>query len=142
MTLLRSIRRLTAGERRLVVESVVGLTISTILVRFWQFRRLAARLGRHMVESPTEQDQRARAVARQVGWAIGATARRLPWHPVCLPQALTAQWMLRRRGVPSTLYLGVSPTAQYDAHAWVRAGVLVVSGGPVRPEFVVVASFA
>jgi hypothetical protein len=50
--------------------------------------------------------------------------------------------MLRRRGIPSTLYLGVDPDRGYDAHAWVRVGPLVVTGTPATQRFVVVTSFA
>lgn len=134
--------RLSVAELRLLTEAVFGLVVSGVLIRCWRFRALAAHLGRHMAESPIDQDRAHLAVAQSVRWAVHATARRLPWRPVCLPQALTAQWMLRRRGITSTLYLGVDPGSRYDAHAWVRAGPLIVTGGPRRPEFVVVATFA
>ena len=61
---------------------------------------------------------------------------------MCLPQAVGAQRMLRRRGIPSTLYLGINPAAGYDAHAWVRVGNLIVTGGPRPDQFAVVSSFA
>lgn len=142
MTLLARTGRLSVGEVRLLTEAVFGLVVSGVLVRIWRFRTIAGHLGQHMAESPMDQDRAHLVVARSIGWAIHATARRLPWRPVCLPQALTAQWMLRRRGIPATLYLGVAPGARYDAHAWVRAGALIVTGGPRRPEFVVVTTFA
>ncbi len=142
MNLLARAGRLSVAEMRLLTEAIFGLVVSGVLIRFWRFRVLAAHLGRHMAESPIDQDRAQLAVAQSIRWAIHATARRLPWHPVCLPQALTAQWMLRRRGITSTLYLGVDPGSRYDAHAWVRAGALIVTGGPRRPEFVVVSTFA
>lgn len=142
MNLVVRAARLSVAEMGLLTEATVGLVVSGILIRCWRFRALAARLGRHMAESPIDQDRDQRAIAQTIQWAIRAVARRLPWHPVCLPQALTAQWMLRRRGVTSTLYLGIAPGSRYDAHAWVRAGSLIVTGGPLRPEFVVVSTFA
>lgn len=142
MSLLARVTRLSASEAGLLGEAILGLMVSGILIRWWHFRNLARRLGAHMAESPVDQEPAHRLVAHGVRWAVRAAARRLPWHPVCLPQALTAQWMLRRRGVPSTLYLGVDPGSRYDAHAWVRAGRLIVTGGPLRPEFVVVSTFA
>ncbi len=142
MNLLARAGRLSVAEMWLITEAVFGLMVSGVLIRCWRFRTLAARLGQHMAESPVDQDRAHLAVAQSIRWAIHATARRLPWRPVCLPQALTAQWMLRRRGVTSTLYLGIDPGSRYDAHAWVRAGRLIVTGGPLRPEFVVVSTFS
>jgi hypothetical protein len=95
-----------------------------------------------MAESPSEHNKATSRQVTSVRWAIEAAARHLPWHPVCLPQAVAAQWMLRRRGIPSTLYLGADPTADYHAHAWVRAGTTIVTGGPLEKRFAVVSSFA
>jgi len=50
--------------------------------------------------------------------------------------------MLRRRGIPSTLYLGADPARGYDAHTWARVGDLVVTGGPGQDRLTVVSSFA
>jgi len=61
---------------------------------------------------------------------------------MCFPQALAATLMLRRRGIRSTLYLGVDPHRDLDAHAWVRVGGLIVTGGPDEARFVVVSTFA
>jgi len=142
MNLLTRFLRLSHAERALLLEAVVGLTAAGVLLRLFAFRRLAPRLGQHQAESPTVSDPASIAAADRIREAIDIAARRLPWKPVCLPQAVSAQWMLRRRGIASTLYLGINPSSDYDAHAWVRAGRMIVTGGP-RPEgFVVVSTFA
>lgn len=139
---LMQLVRLPAPERGDLAEAMVLCTLASVLLRVLRFRRLAPRLGRHMAESPGQHVPiTIRQVAR-VRWAVGAAARHLPWKPVCLPQAITAQWMLRRRGIPSTLYLGTDPARGYDAHAWVRAGAVIVAGGPRQERFAVVSSFA
>jgi len=94
-----------------------------------------------MGESPDRLDSSCISVAREIQYAVESAARHLPWKPVCFPQAVAAQWMLRRRAVPSTLYLGIDPAEGYDAHAWVRAGTVMVTGGPRRGH-TVVSSFA
>ena len=134
--------RLSAAERSDLIEAVALCALAGVLIRVLAFRRLAARLGRHMAVSPATIDAATSAEVARIRWAVGAAARHLPWRPVCLPQALTAQWMLRRRGIPSTLYLGADPARDYDAHAWVRAGATIVTGGPREERFAVVASFA
>jgi hypothetical protein len=48
--------------------------------------------------------------------------------------------MLRRRGIRSTLYLGVARDP-ITAHAWLRVGALNVTGGQDVARYAVVASF-
>lgn len=64
---------------------------------------------------PTEH-----AVARKVGRAVRDVAERVPFEAVCLPQAMAAQWMLRRRGLSSRLVIGVRrrPGKDLELHAW------------------------
>jgi hypothetical protein len=78
-----------------------------------------------------------------VRWAVTSSARLLPWQPLCFPQALAAQWMLRRRGILSTLNYGAAPDAQKGivAHAWVCDGDFAVVGGEAAERVVLLASF-
>jgi hypothetical protein len=128
----------------LLIEAVGRLVAAGVLLRALRLRRLAPRLGRHMAVSP-EDGPTGDVVGevQSVRWAIAAAARHLPWQPVCLPQAVAAQWMLRRRGIASTLYFGIAPGPEYQAHAWVRAGRVIVTGEPDQPAgMAVVSSFA
>ncbi|HEY9382427.1 MAG TPA: lasso peptide biosynthesis B2 protein [Gemmatimonadales bacterium] len=142
MKRLRQLIHLTAPERGLLLEAVAALSVSGLLLRMLRFSRVASRLGRHMAEGPPLEDRATTSTALRIRWAVETASRHLPWKPVCLPQAVAAQWMLRRRGIASTLYLGVNPAASFDAHAWVRAGTVIVTGGPREDGFAVVSSFA
>ena len=59
--------------------------------------------------------------------------RHLPLRVRCLPQAMAAQWMLRRRGVSSTLVFGVRrgnpQNRELEFHAWLDAEGECVVGG-------------
>lgn len=134
--------RLPAAERADLLEALALCTVVSILLRLLRFSTVAPRLGRHMAESPAHHQGATSGQVARVQWAIATAARYLPWKPVCLPQAVTAQWMLRRRGVPCTLYLGTDPSSGYDAHAWVRVGAVIVTGGPRQDRFAVVSTFA
>lgn len=138
----RRLARVTPSEWARLIEAVAALTLASVLLKALRFDRLARRLGRHMAEGPSDPDRAAVRTARLVRWAVTAAADRLPWKPVCLPRAVAAHWMLRRRGLASTLYLGLDASRGYDAHAWVRLGRVVVTGGPGEERFVVVSSFA
>ena len=67
-----------------------------------------------------------------------------PWESKCLVQAITAKILLRFKGLSSTLYLGVARNDQHQliAHAWLRCGQTIVTGGAVNHEFTVVSWFA
>ncbi|HEX6308289.1 MAG TPA: lasso peptide biosynthesis B2 protein [Longimicrobiales bacterium] len=134
--------RLTGSEAAALAEALAICTAASVMLRVLRFSRVAPRLGRHMAESPPQQDRATAAEVRLVKWAVAAAARVLPWKPVCLPQAVTAQWMLRRRGIRSTLYLGTDPARGYDAHAWVRVGRVIVTGGDDPRRYTVVSTFA
>ncbi|MBK6454749.1 MAG: lasso peptide biosynthesis B2 protein [Gemmatimonadetes bacterium] len=142
MDRLRRLARLPAPERGALLSAVAWCCAASLVLKLLPFRRVADRLGRHMAESAAEPDPARRTEVRRIGWAVATAARHLPWKPVCLPQAVAAQWMLRRIGIPSTLYLGIDPNGNYDAHAWVRAGAEIVTGGPSIQRYAVVSTFA
>jgi hypothetical protein len=51
--------------------------------------------------------------------------------------------MLRRRHATNTLYLGVYKDIEsFAAHAWLRSGDLIVTGGPEHERFTVIACYA
>ena len=85
----------------------------------------AAEAGRLRASSPR--------VAGKVGRVVGKVVRHLPFRARCLPQAMAAQWMLRRRGVRSTLVFGVRRGIEQDRpldfHAWLMVGEECVVGG-------------
>ena len=54
---------------------------------------------------------------------IAIAARRTPLRVTCLPRSLALHWMLRRRGIESTLRIGVRKRGDHlEAHAWVEQG--------------------
>ncbi len=69
--------------------------------------------------------------------------RYLPWRPKCLSRAITAKILLNRRGIPSTIYLGVAKDSNIKmvAHAWLRCGNIIVSGKEEMQKFTPVVFF-
>jgi hypothetical protein len=94
-------------------------------------------------ESPTSMTEEERPVAQRVSWAVQAVERRSPLDFVCLPQAMAAKWMLRRRRLQSTLYLGLRPgeKAGLAAHAWLRVGDKILTGRAEALGHQVIATF-
>lgn len=135
-------RRLSWQDRRLLAEAFPMLALSSLMVRFAYFRFIArtASWGHGRKAMPKEMQ---RHLAGRVRWALEACSRRLPWKTVCFQQGLAAQWMLRRRGIPSQLFFGATQAGStgLEAHVWVRIGDIDVVGEKAAPRFAALACF-
>ena len=81
--------------------------------------------------NPEPLDREQTAVVDRVAFVIPRVAVRLPWRADCLVQAIAARSWLSRQGIATTLTLGVprDKPANFEAHAWLTAGDVVVTGG-------------
>jgi hypothetical protein len=66
---------------------------------------------------------------RRLGRAVTRTLRLLPTDSRCLMQSLVLTELLARRGIRSTLVIGVASGPEFAAHAWVES-----SGRPLLPS--------
>ncbi|HEY5078721.1 MAG TPA: lasso peptide biosynthesis B2 protein [Opitutaceae bacterium] len=135
--------RRNASDRLLLLEALGWLCWARLLLVSVPFRWIAPRLGRHMEETSGALAEPGRPVADRVSWAVEAVARQAPRAFVCLPQAMAAKWMLRRRRIACTIYLGLrrGEEAGLTAHAWVRAGNKILTGRQEAVGHQVIASF-
>ncbi len=134
---------LSASERRLLLEAVIDHCLARVAILVLPFRWIGPILGRHMGESPDTVEPEQNEVGERVRWAVNAVARRVPWKSTCLVESIAAKLMLRRRGIPCTLYLGAArdDSRQICYHAWVRSGDSIVAGGPIEKSYKVVSTF-
>lgn len=145
----KKLAELSWRDRALLAEAGLCLAGARLAVVALPFKTLAPRLGTQGAESTRAQNAEPTDSARlrSIGWAIAAVASRTPWRSMCLEQAVAAKAMLRRRRIPSTLYLGLARPQVGDerpliAHAWVRCGDLNVTGGNRVDHYAVITSFA
>jgi Transglutaminase-like superfamily len=147
MVRLRLIRRLLLRfkqvdnrRRALLAEAVVCLLAARLALVIVPFPRLARHIGTFVpptdarvaaAQTATGQEQVQRA--EEIGWAVMHAARYVPFKAVCLPQAMAARVMLRRRGVNSVMHFGAAKGQDkpLDAHAWLDAAGVEVTGYPV-----------
>jgi len=78
------------------------------------------------VEAPAGA-QRAEA-GRRLASAVVRVLDRLPTDSRCLTRALVLTHVLARRGIGSSLVIGVTPEPSFAAHAWVE-----LAGVPLLP---------
>ena len=144
MKALRKLLDLPGADSGLLLEAALILGVARLAIVILPFRHIAPWLGVRQSATPTAPLPEAHArLVKRIGWAIHTAANHLPWQAVCLPQAIVAKLMLRRRGFASTLYLGASHDgAGFKAHAWIRAGDVIVTGYQDMQRYTVVSSFA
>lgn len=113
-------------------------------ILFIPFNKLRKRMGNYKEESPMEVSKGIYKSAGYISWVVKTVSKYTPWESKCLVQALTAQRMLKKRNITSTLYLGVQKDKNNKmlAHAWLRTGKYYVTGGEIRNKFIIVAKFA
>jgi hypothetical protein len=144
MSRLRKFLALPPADRGCLVEAGFWLGIARLAILVLPFRWVAPRLGRHMARSPEEAGAVSAELLDRISWAVATASCHLPWDCLCLAQAMAGKAMLKRRRVPSTLYLGLVKDngAQLQAHAWLRCGERILTGQQGMTEFTVIATFA
>ncbi len=157
MARLRLIRRLLLRfsqidnrRRMLLAEAVAGLLVARFALIFLPFPRLARYLGTFVPPSDPRVAQAGNdaamdqsELAEEIGWAVTRAARYVPFNAVCLPQAMAARVMLKRRGVKSVMHFGAArgKDKPLNAHAWLDAAGVEVTGYPVAENFAEIACF-
>jgi len=130
-------------DKLLLLYIVILLAIVRLLLLLVPFRYITVWLGKHMEESPYI-DENENTFINRVGWAIQVVSKYTPWESKCLVQAITGKILLRHKRLQNTMYLGVAKDReeQMIAHAWLRSGNKLVTGGCNSSMFTVVAKFA
>jgi hypothetical protein len=155
--IISKLKHLDFADYGLLLETVCYVSLAKAAVHLCPFRILTSFLGQQNTPPPTtshhnaavptassqqEQPHHAKAKPtscssnitdthlRRISWAIRNTSRYLPWPNPCLVQAIAGQWILRWRGIESSIYLGVShkPNSEIQAHAWLQSGAYIITG--------------
>ena len=140
MRLLRSIRDLVRLDTRdqvclAAAWSLLGLCRLAILVLpFTLVRRALGEHGARPADADTHLDHATLVRARRIGLCVERAARHTPWRSECYPQAVTARLLLGAARIPHVVSFGVRRDGDaLVAHAWVTAGLVVVTGGSGQP---------
>ncbi|WP_342438396.1 lasso peptide biosynthesis B2 protein [Paenibacillus sp. FSL L8-0436] len=146
MTTLRRIRLLLTVDKAavaLIPEALWRLFLVRIQLLF-PFARTAPRLGIQSQETSAVSNAADIPRIKHITKAIRVISRYTPWKSTCMVRAVAGLQMLERRGIESTLYMGVArdKQGQMIAHAWLRSGAHYVSGDDAMQGFVVVEKFA
>lgn len=122
--------KLSIKEKLLFVEAffLTGLMRAKILKV--PFNKLKEELGTYNTESADDVVLDDYKIAKIVRDVVVTISKFTPWESLCLVQAMTVQRMLKKRGISTTIYLGVNKeNKNMVAHAWIRCGQMFVTGG-------------
>jgi hypothetical protein len=132
---------LSMSRKLIYTEVCIRLVGAWILVRGVSFKRWKGLLRQ------TSKAQRLDALgARELHYLtdVQHVFRQLKWatrdRATCLMMVLVARWMLNRRKIPGTIFLGVrrdSTKPGLHAHAWLQSAIGVVGHEDVE-QFAVV----
>ena len=155
---------LSMAQRSLLIEAIGWLLLLRIVTLALPYRRVAALLrltpsgapggppggpsggpSAGSLDGPPPPGGAGRDASGAVAaeWALRAAAARTPWLSPCLVQSLAGYAMMRRRRVPSVVYLGVAKAAEGGliAHSWLRCGDHIVTGGANHGRYSVIACY-
>ncbi|GAB3666567.1 hypothetical protein GCM10028791_42400 [Echinicola sediminis] len=121
----------------------VLLGVSRFRVLFTPFSTIAKKIGHFQQETPSNPVPENELLV-SIGSLIRYVSRFTPWKSNCFAQALCAHHILKSKKIDHTIYFGVqmNETMEMKAHAWLRAGSLIVTGASGRQAFTVTGKFA
>jgi len=142
----KKIISLNRKDRCILAEAFILFRLYELIIIMVPFRVYKNLMGAYNAESPENIKFVNFDIINNITWAVNAVDRFALRKSKCLTKALTAQKMLRKRSIDSTIYLGVKKDKfnkdKVEAHAWLRAGRFFITGGTNMNEFTKVAMFS
>jgi hypothetical protein len=124
---LLKLAQLPRGERALLVRAWVLFFVADAGLVFLPLASLL-KLADVFPGCPPAPAGSSLSIAR-LAWLVEVAGRYAPGRVTCLKQALVLSWLLRRRGIATTLQIGVARRdGALAAHAWLERDGEVLFG--------------
>ena len=129
---IRTAAQLPVADWGMFFEAGLQLVAAAILVRSRPTRRWTQNPLQSAPDQtdPREISSETTAAVDRVRRAIARFSQIAPSVFICLPQAIAARRMLKRRGIGSALYCGTRQggSGEKEFHAWLKVGEKWVVG--------------
>ena len=108
--------------------------LAKIAIQCLSYKQLSRHFGKscRMLVASTLLSKQQLQQALMIKRAIALTLRYLPWEANCLPKALVARFWCKYYHVPYLLFIGLAKdkkiSSRIDAHAWITAGPIAITG--------------
>ena len=129
---------LSIGERLTFLQALFLLPLAGLVLRLGRYQSVLSALQK----ATPLKERRLKAdllpEARRTAVLVNAAAWRGLYDATCLRRSLVLWWLLRRRGIDSSLHIGARMEGdEFFAHAWVEFQDKVLNDSPdVRKRFV------
>ena len=118
------------GEKWMTITVYLYVAYYRLCLLFVPMPRIETMIGVRGEESDAEETLENLKLAKLVGFHVNRVTEHLPLKRKCFVRALSARKILMKKGVNTTIYLGVGKEdGNMVAHAWLRCGQLYVTGG-------------
>lgn len=143
MRKIRLFISLSWQTKLLLVEAFFYLGWARLL-KVVPFSKVAPSLGKQMDETTFSSNLSDRETLSNISQALRIMNQYTFWESACLVQGIAGMKMLAKRGIDSTLYLGIAKDEKGNliAHAWLRSGPFYITGSEGRQKFTIVNKFA
>ena len=119
------------------IRACLALLTARLLLAVGGWRRLIDALP----PSPTPPSHPPESLLRRLASACASAALAVPFQTACLERAFAACCVLRSRGFPATLQIGMRTSPPLTFHAWVEVDGVVVNGeSMLRRQFRVIST--
>jgi Transglutaminase-like superfamily len=137
MSLLSKLWSLTRREKKILCEASIVLALANTCVKTISFAHID-RFLRTRWNGSTQGGIDRELEIRLIQRSISRAANVLPWNSLCLSRSIAEFIMLRRRGIPAVMFVGVrfSSQSSLDAHAWVDTGLESINKSAESSGFV------
>lgn len=144
---LRRIKKLWYMDLKtkwLVLQIFFLTGLVRLLLLKMPFKKLQPYLGKVNEESSEDKTNQEYEVAKQVSQIVDLVSHHTLWESKCLVQAIVAQYLLKKKHISTTLYLGVcrDKSGELKAHAWLRCGQMIVTGERYKKGYKEVSKFS
>ncbi|TDB61141.1 lasso peptide biosynthesis B2 protein [Arundinibacter roseus] len=103
---------------------LIGIKLFLVILPFRTFRRIYGKLT-----NPAHKQQYTQAYISDRIWAVRTAAHWLPFSLLCLPQALSLKFLLRKEDqLPLHIGVQIQASAGFEAHAWVEKNGKIIIG--------------
>ena len=117
-------------QKRITLMAYWYSAVFRAKIKWCKPKKLHRQWGEQGKESADSEKPWKYRYARNVAIVVDRICNKTPWESKCLVRALTAQKILKKKRIASTLYLGCAHEGgKAVAHAWLRVGKMYVTGG-------------
>lgn len=140
--------RTTYANKKIFIISFFLCGIFSIVIRFVSYKQISIYFGNYcqrLIASTLiskEQLQQARLIQH----LIILVEQYTPWNTTCLAKALVARFWCKYYDISYMFFIGLaikeSSLSMHDAHAWIMAGPIALSGSQCFDTHHIIASYS